>query len=477
MSETETRDDLRSFIESLQGTQDLAVVEREVHWDLELGAISRRTCELDGPAIWFRQITDYSDYSIFANPIATWRRAAVALGLRPDTPIPELYQEYMKRETNLIPPRTVKDAPCKENIVIDKAVDLYALPAPMIHEGDGGRYLGTWCIVVTREPETGWVNWGTYRFMVHNDQFLTGWPSPTSHFGKMLQEKYVPHNQPMPVAIAIGANLASHLAATSTYRLGREESALAGGLAGRPVDLIRCETNDLLVPASAEIVIEGEILPDRIAHEGPYGEYPGYRSGEMGRGVLCRVQAITHRNDPVLTVDCTGLKDCTSIVTSLGGGIAIQRRLEREGIPVTAVYVPPEGATHLAFVAVKKGGQEIVQKVLNALTARRAHLSKIVVVDEDVDVFNLTEVIHALSTKCHPGRGILITTYEGRAQTLTPYYEQEERSRLAGATAAFDATWPPHWKLSETPVKATFEGTYPEEVKQKVLANWEAYGL
>ncbi len=477
MSEGETPRDLREFIEVLQRTEDATVVEQEVHWDLELGAIGRRACELDGPAILFPRIVDYPNFSILVNPIATWRRTAVALGLRPDTPISDLYQEYMKREANLIDPRTVHDAPCKENILTGKDVDLHALPAPMIHEGDGGRYLGTWCIVVSRDPETGWVNWGTYRFMVHKDQFLTGWPLPTSHFGKVLQEKYVPHNRPMPVAIAIGADLASHLAATSTYRLGCEESALAGGLAGRPVELIECETSDLLVPATAEIVLEGEILPDRIAHEGPYGEYPGYRSGEMGRGVLCRVQAITYRNDPILTVDCTGLKDCTSVVTALGGGIAVQRRLERQGIPVTAVYVPPEGATHLAIVAVKKGGKDVAQQVLNALTARRAYLSKIVVVDEDVNVFNLTEVIHAFSTKCHPGRGILLTTYEGRAQTLTPYYDQQERSRRAGATAAFDATWPPHWDLSDTPVKATFEGTYPEEIKQKVLDNWRAYGL
>ena len=477
MRKTATPKDLRAFIEVLQQTKDVAVVEQEVHWDLELGAISRRACELDGPAVWFRRIVDYPHYSILANPIATWRRAAAAFGLRPDTPIPDLYREYMKSEANPISPCIVKDAPCKENTLTGEDIDLNALPAPMIHEGDGGRYLGTWCIVVSRDPETDWVNWGTYRFMVHNDKFLTGWPLPTSHLGKVLQEKYVPHNRPMPVAIAIGADLPSHLAATSTYRLGCEESALAGGLAGRPVELIRCETNDLLVPATAEIVIEGEILPDRIAHEGPYGEYPGYRSGEMGRGVLCHVQAITHRNDPIFTMDCTGLKDCTSIVTSLGGGVAIQRRLEREGIAVTAVYVPPEGATHLAVVAVKKGGREVAQKVLDALTARRAYLSKILIVDQDVNVFNLSEVIHALSTKCHPGRGILITTYEGRAQTLTPYYDHEERSRRAGATAAFDATWPPHWDLSETPVKATFEGTYPEEIQQKVLANWEAYGL
>ncbi len=469
--------DLRAFIDTLQSTGDLAVVDREVDWDLEVGAISRRACELDGPALWFRHISGYDGPTILANPIATWRRMAITLGLPPEVPIPRIYEEYAKREPNPIPPRVVNDAPCKETIITGRDIDLYALPAPMIHEGDGGRYLGTWDLVVSRDPETSWVNWGIYRFMLHNRNLLAGFPRPTSHLGKVLQERYLPHNTPMPIAIAIGADLSSHIAAGATYRLEGEEAALAGALAGRPIELVHCETNDLLVPATSEIVIEGEILPDSIAQEGPYGEYPGYRTGEMGRGVLGRVTAITYRNNPILTMDCTGFKDCSSIVTSLSGAVAIQRRLERYEIPVAAVYVPPEGAVHLAIVAVKRGGRDVAQKVLDVLTARRALLSKIIVVDEDVDVFNLGEVLHALATKCHPGRGILVTTYEGRANTLTPCYNQEERAKRAGATGLFDATWPPDWDPSEVPVKATFEGSYPEALKRKVLSNWSDYGL
>jgi len=471
--------DVREFIQKLQETGDVAVVDREVTWDLELGAIGRRLAEADGPAVWFRQIQDYPGHSIFANPIATWRRAAVALGLAPDVPIPTIYETYSSRENSPIPPRVVTDAPCKEIVLTGDDVDVNALPAPMVHEGDGGRYIGTWCIVASRALDSDWLNWGTYRFMVHNERMLTGWPLPTSHFGKVLQEQYVPRNIPMPVAIAIGADPASHLAATSTTRIGREEAALAGALAGRPIDVIRCHTNDLSVPATSEIVIEGEVLPDRIAQEGPYGEYPGFRSGEMGRGVLFRVMAITHRRDPIWTMDCTGVKDCSSIVTALGGGIGIRRSLERHGIPVTMVYVPPEGAIHMVVVGIRRGqgGPDVARRTLEALTARRVYMSKIIMVDEDVDVFNMGEVIHALSTKCHPVRGVHVVTYEGRAQTLTPYYNPDERSRRAGATMLFDATWPPGLRAEDTPVPTTFQGTFPEALKQHVLANWKSYGL
>jgi 4-hydroxy-3-polyprenylbenzoate decarboxylase len=469
--------DLRSFLETLRKTGDLATVDREVHWDLELGAISRRMTEMDGPAIWFRNITDYPGQSIFVNPISTWRRAAVTLGLPAHARIPEIYQEYIRRDANPVLPVEVKDAACRDVIVRGKDVDVCNLATPMIHDGDGGRYLGTWCIVVCKDPDTGWVNWGTYRFMIHNTRYLVGWPFPPSHCGTILQEKFLPQNKPMPIAIVMGADPASHLAATSTTRIGRDEASLAGGLAGHPIEIARCLDSDLTFPACAEVVLEGEILPDRIAHEGPYGEYPGYRSGEMGRGILMQVNTIAHRKNPILTMDCTGLKDCTSVVAALGGGVGVQRALEKAGVPVTGVYIPSEGAIHLYIIGVSKGGREVTEKVLEVLTGRRTYATKILVVEDDVDIFNLSEVLHAWATRCHSGRGIFIKHVEGSAQALTPCYDMEERSRRAGAVAAFDVSFPRSWDPTEIPIKATFQAMYPEEIKKKVLDNWKAYGL
>lgn len=467
--------DLRSFLAAIEASGDLITVDQEVDWDLELCALGRLACERDGPAILFRNVKDYApDWRVLVNPIATWRRLAVALGLPADTPLPQLYQTYAEREQNLIPPTIISDGPCKEVIIPGNKVDLFDLPSPMVHEGDGGRYLGTWDLVVSKDPTTGWVNWGIYRFMVHNERLLTGFPRPTSHLGMMFLNHYVPKRQPMPIAIAIGCDLPSHLAAAATFMLGGNEADLAGGLGEQPVELVKCQTSDLYVPASSEIVIEADVLPDRIAQEGPYGEYPGYRTGEMGHSICARVAAITHRRQPIFTVDTTGLKDCSSIVTSISGAIAIQRRLEKHGVPVAAVYVPPEGAVHLAIVSVRRGGAEITERVLQTLTARRALLSKIIVVDDDVDVFNLAAVLHAFSTKCHPGSGVHITHYEGRANTLTPCYSQAERVARSGATVAFDATWPPEWPAEIIPVRATFDSSYPADLQTRVLDRWNA---
>lgn len=471
--------DQRVFIEQLQKTGDVKIVEKEVHWDLELGAISRRMTEIDGPAVVFKNITDYPGQSIFVNPISTWRRAAVTLGLSADARIPEIYAEYIRRDSNPIPPKLVKDAACRDVIIRGKDVDVTTLATPMIHQGDGGRYLGTWDIVVSKDPDTGWMNWGTYRFMIHNAQYLAGWPFAPSHLGTMLREKYLPHNKRMPIAIAIGADQSSHLASTSTTRSGRDEATLAGGLAGRPIEIVTCLDSDLTFPACAEVVLEGEIIPDQIAMEGPYSEYPGYRSGEMGAGILMKVNTICHKKPPMLSMDCTGFKDCSSTVTALGGGIGVQRVLEKAGLPVTGVYIPSEGAVHLFIIGVRKGqaGPETTQKILDTLTRRRTYATKILVVEDDIDIFNLGEVLHAWATRCHSGRGTFIKHVEGSAQQLTPCYNMDERARRAGAVAAFDVSFPPAWDPTEVPMKARFEAMYPDEIKKKVLDNWKSYGL
>ena len=378
----------------------------------------------------------------------------------------------------MIPPVEVKDGPCKEVVVEGSQIDLFQFPSPMLHEGDGGRYLGTWDLVVSREPTTNWVNWGTYRFMVYDSLHLTGFPRPTSHLGKVFQEHYIPKGRPMPIALVIGADPLSHLAAGATYRIGGDETSLAGGLRGKPVELVRCQTSDLFVPARAEIVIEGEVLPDRVGLEGPYGEYPGYRTGEMGNGILTRVTAVTHRRNPILTVDATGYKDNSSTSTSLSGALAIKRRLERHGVPVVDVYVPPEGAIHTAVISVQYGGREMGRKTLEVLTSRRALLSKIFMVDTDIDLYDMGKVIHAFSTKCHPAHGIHTIHYEGRGNTLTPCYSQGERALQKGATVLFDCTWPGEWSREwEVPVKATFDSIFSESLRQKILKDWKSYGF
>ncbi|MBW2056662.1 MAG: UbiD family decarboxylase [Deltaproteobacteria bacterium] len=473
--------DHREFMRALKKTGDLVEIDREVDWDCEVGAIGRRNYEKGGPCLHFTNIKDYpGGYTILNGSTGTWRRVAICLGLEPQTPVRDIYRHYEERLKVPIEPVTVgrEAAPCKENVQMGDEVDLYTFPAPMIHDGDGGRYIGTWDLVVTSTPDGTWQNWGMYRFMIHNRRWLAGWPQTTSQLAMKLRQYYMPRNQAMPVAVVIGADPNSHLAATAPFRPGESEALYAGGLNGAPIELVRCETSDLLVPANAEIVIEGEVPLDQTAPDGPFGEYPGYRSGTMAEGLALRVKAITYRNDPILTMIALGVPiDDSSIAASLTAGVAMKRGLLRRKIPITDVYVPPDGVTHLIVVGVRERGAETARRILEYFTARRVMVSKIIVVEEDVDPFNMGQVLHAFASKCHPGRGIHVEHYEGRANSLSPFYGPAERAVLKGASVAFDCTWPADWDPEIIPVRASFQDMYPQEIKDRVIKNWNDYGL
>ncbi len=471
--------DVREFIESLEKTGDVVRIKQEMDWDLEVGAIGRRAYEIRGPAVLFETIKDYPGHAIFNGSLGTFRRLAIAMGLDPETSVYEIYKEYERRISQPIEPTLVSDGPCKENVMRGNEVDLYRFPAPYIHQGDGGRYLATWDIVVSQDPDSKWQNWGMYRFMIHNQRHLVGIPRYHSHLGMVLHKKYVPKKKPMPVAIVCGADPLSHLVATAPVRMGVSEPDVAGGLRQEPIELVRCENSDLLVPAHAEIVIEGDILPDRTATEGPFGEYPGYRTEGMHMGVLVEVKAVTYRSSPILTMISLGMPpDDSSIAASMTAGLAMKARLIRHKMPVTEVFVPPEGVTHIAVVGVSKGGSEVAKQVGAILTSRRADVNKIIVVDQDVDPFDYGQVTHALATKCHPKRGIFVNEIEaGKANVITPCYSAEERRAYKGAIAIFDCTWPLEWPREDIPMKSSFEVMYPEWLKQKVLTSWEALGF
>jgi len=471
--------DVRQFMEALDKNGDLVRVKRAVDWDLEVGAISRRTYEKQGPAILFEKIKGYPPgYRILNGSIGTYRRLAIAMGLDPAISIKTLFNEYEEREKHRLKPVIVNSGPCKENIISGDRIDLYDFPAPMIHDGDGGRYIGTWHVVVSRDPESGWTNWGMYRFMVHNSRHLLGFPLPHSHLALVLRQKFLPAKKPMPVAIAIGTEPLTALAASTTIKLGEEEADYAGALRQEPVELVKCETNDLLVPANSEIVIEGEIEPEKTAPEGPFGEYSGYRSGGVNLRPLLRVTAITHRHDPILTMVSVGVPvDENHSAWSVSQSLGIKRRLKEHGVPVIDVFMPPETTGHMIAVSVTSGGRKVAEEIGRVLTARRTGLSKIIVVDSDVDVFNLTEVAHSFATKCHPERGIIVINCDGKANPVTPCYSAEERKALKGATAVFDCTWPVDWPRYEIPVKSSFASIYPQEVQDMVVKNWKKYGL
>lgn len=471
---------LREFVGILDQFGEIVHVKQEVDWDCEAGAIARRAAELRGPAILFEKIKGFSEgYRICYGSVATFNRVALAMGMDAQSPLPAIFSEYERRTAEVVKPVIVSDGPCKENVMRGDNLDIYRLPWPMVHEGDGGRYLGTWDVVVCKDPETGWSNWGMYRFMIHDQEYLVGEPSPISHFATILRERYISKGRPMPVALVVGASPACHLVAATPYRRGENEVDFAGALQASPVQLVKCETSDLLVPADAEVVIEGEALPDATLPEAPFGEYTGYRvTGQKG-GVAVRIKAVTYRNNPIITSVSIGKPlDENGVALALSMALEMKRRLKQHGIPVLDVYLPPEGGSQLCLVRVKTGTKEVVKQVADILAGRRSYITNIWVFNEDVNVFDLNEVIHAFSTRFDPSRDATLMEGWGRGAYLNPGFSKEERLRLKLAVQVADCTWREEWKRGvDIPIANAFNEIYSKEIQTRVLQNWRSYGF
>lgn len=471
--------DNRQFIEALDKTGDIARIKDEIDWDVEAGAILRRALELDAAAPLFEKIRDYpSGYRIFGGPTATHRRMAIALGLKPDMPLKKLQEEFEKRMEHPIKPLLVKKGPCKENIRLSKEVNLYEFPAPMVHEGDGGRYIGTWDTIVTKDPDSDWINWGMYRVMVHTKNTVSVALHVGNQGGKIFYEKFARKNKPMPIAIIIGPDPLSGVISATHIEAGISEVEFAGALHQEPIELVKCETSDILVPAHAEIVLEGEVLPDTLCLEAPFGEFTGYRTGRQWKEI-CRIKAVTFRSDPILTLANPGIPGrFGSEGPSLARVAAIKKVLRNCGIPFTDAYVPVEMVGFFIVVSIKRTTQgNIANQIWNAIRAQGWHHPLVMVVEDDVDVYNMAQVLHALATRCNPSTGLRVDPHDiGTA--LLPYLKEEERQWRKGSSVLFDCTWPVEWtRERDIPPLSSFNAIYPREIREKVEKNWKKWGL
>jgi 4-hydroxy-3-polyprenylbenzoate decarboxylase len=170
--------------------------------------------------------------------------------------------------------------------------------------------------------------------------------------------------------------------------------------------------------------------------------------------------------------------DDASVAAALSVALSIKRRLKKHNIPIVDVSCPSDGVCHLAVVSVSNGGIEVAKKIRDIFVSRRVFFNKLIVVDKDVDVFNVAEVMHAFATKCHSTRGIVtIDIEEGKANRLTPAYSEEERTKGKGAFALFDATWPPAWSRDSLPIKNSFDTIYPQDLRERVVKNWSKFGF
>jgi UbiD family decarboxylase len=273
---------------------------REVtDWKWEIGDRIRQLhgFTVNPPALLFENVKGYPGSWVFTNGLGTYSKIAIALGLESKMPIGDIVSIFKERISNPINPVAAGTAPFKENILLEKDIDLMRLPIPWWSKEDGGRYIGTWHLNITKDPETGIRNVGIYRMQLLGPRTTAISISPKSHLGIHLT-KAESKDRDLEMAVAIGVDETLIMAAAAAPPYGTDEYFLAGGLGQRPVELAKCNTVELEVPTSAEIVIEGKILSRSRIKEGPFLDYSGIPKTDL-KAFVFEVSCLMHRDTPI----------------------------------------------------------------------------------------------------------------------------------------------------------------------------------
>jgi UbiD family decarboxylase len=480
---------LREWIDILEAEGEIMRIKAEVDWNLELAGVGRRAP--NDRALLFENIKDYHNTlstKVFLKGLSNKNRIALMLGLPKDTRRRDIIQTVRKRFDKPIKPLLVKTGPVKENIVIGDEIDLFQFPVPKWHPLDGGRYIDTYSGTVTRDPESGELNVGVYRGMVVRKNRIAKLLAPHQHWGHHFQ-KYQERKEDMPVALVHGCDDVLPFVAGAPIAHPPDEYEVMGGLKQEPLELVKCETSDLLVPAWAEFVIEGRISvdPRNYEVEGPFGEWTGYYGWSKKRPTL-QVDCISYRDDPILrgSIEGSGAGVISegACAASIYMPALVWYYLEKAGVP---------GVIDIAFginVVVKihqlfAGHARQVAAALFGSWIGKEFLKSIIVVDEDVDIYDRDDLDRAMRDRMDPKDDIVI--FPGIAgYVLDPSIPLDLRDEQKyGATqqnkVLYDATidWVKHparkeWGGRRYPPRST---EMSPEIEVLVERRWKEYGF
>ncbi|MFC1870626.1 UbiD family decarboxylase [Chloroflexota bacterium] len=468
--------DLREFISKAEEIGEYRVVEG-ADWDREIGAIGELVSQYpDSPLLMFDKVKGYpAGYRVATNLATSQRRIALVYGLPPEARGMELvkaYRDRVKEEIEPVPPVEVKTGLVKENVLVGKDVDLLKFPTPKWHELDGGRYLGTGSAGVSRDPDEGWINVGTYRAQIQDKSTIT-MSFTTGHHGDIIRRKYWAQGLSCPFALCCGQ--APILFATAGFDIpwGFSEYDWAGGWQKKPIEVTRGVTTDLPIPATAEIVLEGELVPPEVETrtDGPLGDTTGYYDGPQRQLPVFRVTSILHRNNPILQGNPPSI---LPRVWTLGRHIQIAAtlwdELDQQLPGVKGVWSVEEATMHsIVVISLQQlyGGHAKQAAMVVAGSAAGYACDYAIVVDEDIDPSNISEVLWALGTRSEPEEIEVVKGLRGKRANprLTP-----EQRRIGDHTHAMGiilACKPYKWIKDFPPSIKT-----SPELARKVRAKW-----
>jgi phenylphosphate carboxylase beta subunit len=469
-------DDLRGYIAACERAGMLHRVKTSVDWKWELCHVSKVNEEQKGPALLYENVKGY-DIPVFTSAFTTPARLALALGQDPSLSMVQLARKWMELTTKqLVKPRFVEKPPVMENVLTGPDIDLEAFPVPWFYPDDGGRFFVTAGYLVTRDPDTGWTNLGTYRSQILGKDILGSQIIKGKH-GDMHMKKYQERGELMPAAAVVGCDPVLFLASSTLVSAQVDEYDIAGALRGEPVPVFKSDLTGLTLPANAEIIAEGYIDPNELMDEGPFGEYTGYYSGNKGKDYpkpVLRVKRILHRNKPIWWSTTVG-KPINDIhmIQSLNRTATLWYDLETMKVPgIQSVYIPPEACGRFwAIVSVKQmypGHSNHVADAVCASTTGHYGLKGVITVDHDIAADDWDRVMWALSTRFDPARSVQILN-RGRSTPLDPGLPIEAREITS--RIQMDACTPFEWKNKPSEI------WMDRAVLQRVSDRWNEYGF
>jgi UbiD family decarboxylase len=487
---------LRDFIHELESIGELQRVSAQVDLNLEIGAICRRCYETGAPAPLFENIKGIQKgFRVLGAPAGVsaqldhyLARIALALGLPARASGRQIVESLVEaRGRKRISPKIVPGGPVKQNILKGDQVDLLRLPAPLLHEGDGGRYLNTFGIIAAQTPDKEWCNWSIARVMVLDKNRMAGIIAPNQHIG-MVRQKWTEVGKDMPVALVLGAEPFIPFVGGMPLPECFDERDFVGAYFGEAVEVVRCESVDLEVPATAEIVIEGHVSRTESDAEGPMGEYAGYLwTGGTSQKPVYRVSAMTFRNDPILPISVAGEPvEENHTAWGIPNAAEIVYALRQAGLPIASAWSPFESANHWYVIAAEMGWQKkagygaerLCRNIGECLFKIKAGMGtpKYMVVNDDIDITNLKEVVWAFATRNYPGpRGEVIFNNEA-TNPLVAFLPGDEKMSMHTTKVIYNCLPPDEWE-GKLPKRSSFSGSYPESLQEGILKNWRTYGF
>lgn len=424
-------DDPRDFLEYLEERKELLRITNEVNPEHEIGAYIRKTSDQQGPALLFENVKGHEKV-VVGGIFATRQRMLMAL----ETPTEKINDFFYEGIMNPVTPKLVESGPCKEIILLGDEVDLEKLPIPTYAKGDGGAFI-THGVQISKDPETGTKNASIYRMQLQGKRQL-GILCEGYHDLYRQYAKAEAQGKALEVAVALGVDPVIMLATQIRAGYGQDEMDYAGGLKRKAIELVKCETVDLEVPATTEIVIEGLVLPHRRESEGPFGEYSGYYGPAQERPVM-EITAITHRKDPIYHAGLTGAPMTENhFLKVLPYEMTMQKDLKGAFPGIKSVNYTAAGCCeYMVYVSMKTTFLGEGRNALMAVLGHVLHPKYAVVVDDDIDVFKDEQVLWAIATRARPKEDIVVVP-----KYPSPALDPTVSEGTLGSAMGIDATRP-----------------------------------